>query len=565
MRLALSHAGAWTVRASGAGYCVLTKRGARLPVQVLPADQGVIVGDLFRRAVLDAPVEVSSLPRRDVRTTAQALIDDAWGRYVALFPEPASGRPAVLRSPGGALEVLTWRAGRLTFVASQLEDVPVELPDDFAVDWRRLGDLLRDNSQVGGALALSGVEALEPGVLRMQEAGRAEDIVLWRPDHFAHGRAGIASALEDIRRIVEGCVAAHARQSGRMVAEISGGLDSAIVASSLVRAPAGQVVAWVNHHALDRQGDERPYARAVAGFLQVPLTELPLGAGAFDLDVLASFARGARPSLTGLDQAYDRATADMAARVGASTVLTGQGGDTVFFQIPTPLIVADHLRREGWRGLHGPVTADIARWTKRSAWSVLRVAAAALAGGSTGLQARSPPAFLARELRAAKRPIDLETLGDVPPAKRRQLQGLFNTRLFQGACARSREVDLIHPLLSQPIVEFMLGLSSVDLTRGGRDRALVREAFAGCLPQQVIGRRSKGVLSTHYERVLAKSLPQVRPFLLDGRLAQAGLVDRSRLEAMLTAEHLLWRGAAAPIMRLAAIEAWTRHWAVGKA
>ena len=69
-----------------------------------------------------------------------------------------------------------------------------------------------------------------------------------------------------------------------------------------------------------------------------------------------TLASGLRPALQGVDPAYDRHAAGRLAALGADGLLTGQGGDSVFFQAPDPLVAADRFRRL----IHRPRQSDSA-------------------------------------------------------------------------------------------------------------------------------------------------------------------------------------------------------------
>lgn len=73
----------------------------------------------------------------------------------------------------------------------------------------------------------------------------------------------------------------------------------------------------------------------------------------------------------------------MAGRLKAASatgLLTGQGGDAVFFQAPDPRVVVERRRRRrrrrrrGWRGLEPGYWAEVGRWTRHSVWTVARLA-----------------------------------------------------------------------------------------------------------------------------------------------------------------------------------------------
>ena len=151
-------------------------------------------------------------------------------------------------------------------------------------------------------------------------------------------------------------------------------------------------------------------------------------------------------------------------------------------------------------------------------------------------------------------------VADLPPAKRSHIAQLAQKLAIHIENRRSRVSEVIHPLICQPMMERWLAIPADDLTLGGRDRGLARKLFAGRLPPAIAQRRGKGELTGYYGRGVAASLPWARPYLLDGRLAAEGLIDRGRFEAVLTAEHQIWRGEAYLVLCTLTVEAWVRRW-----
>ena len=529
----------WSVQAPAPGLLVARAQGKRAALN--PQPWGVVIGELFGGAMR---------ARGNSREQAARLLDGAWGGYVAMICDARSGDWSVLRDPSGALDAVIWRRDGAVLIAGDLPDwIAPWLPDDLAIDWPALAGLLADPVRVSGRIALRGLTGLAPGELWSPEGAR----LLWSPAKAARRAATPApEAMLALPSLVDEVVGAMAGE--RVLIELSGGLDSAIVASAL-RSLGKPPVCALNYHADDPGADERGYAQMVADRLGFELTPVSMGAPALDLGGLAMRARGPRPPFNALDQQHE---ADVSARCEAlriDTLLTGQGGDHVFFQAPSALIAADAAR-------HGPqMLAVLSRRLGCSAWSII---AEAWKARFASAPARPMPAYLTGQawtegLRGEGHPwlLDLDGLA---PAKRLQAASLAGALSLVGASRRGEVAQLRHPLLSQPVMEACLRINVGDLTAGGHDRALARAAFASRLPAPIIARQGKGRLTAHYGRAIAAGLGELSPLLVEGRLAAQGLLDREVLARMLSVEHLAWRGGFGAILSLVAVELWVRAW-----
>lgn len=116
--------------------------------------------------------------------------------------------------------------------------------------------------------------------------------------------------------------------------------------------------------------------------------------------------------------------------------------------------------------------------------------------------------------------------------------------------------ELVHPLMSQPLLELSLQLPTYVLTRGGYGRALARAAFADRIPAEIASRRSKGGTEQHAASVLNQSLPLVRNLLLDGELVRRGLLDRQRVESTLAGRPSTNGAYVTEVHSCFAVEAW---------
>ncbi len=539
VRRRLSRAG-WSRKSHDPFIQVFAPTGGRLEAARGLDGHGVLIGEVYDgEGQALSPRARSALGcRRLDAAHARAVCADYWGRY--LLVRRVDGDVAVLRDPSGALDCVVWRKAGVTLISTTAAAViDPWLPDGIALEWDAVAALVGRPGEHRHRLALTGLQAVAGGELRTIGEGVNRATQIWRPADLYRNRA--SRPPPDLRGAVERSVRALAGDR-RWIAEVSGGLDSAIVAGVLTADQRRNVAAWVNHYVDQPEGDERAYARAVAGRHGFTLTELRRDGLRLDADRLAACAETFRPAANDIDPDYNDDIADRIEAMGAWGSLTGQGGDAVFFQMPSLLIALDEICERRGRA-RGAVLHRLARWLRRSMW----------------------PTALARDWReevghrASWDHPWLDDLASVPPAKAIQMSALAFCQTFQGPALRSRLGPCVNPLLSQPVMEAGLAISTVDLTWGGRDRAAARAAFADVLPASILDRRSKGELGAYYGGAVAAHLAFLRDYLLGGALAEAGLIDPG-LEDRLTRDALLWRGGHSQLLSLALTEAWVRRW-----
>ncbi|MFT4250954.1 MAG: asparagine synthase C-terminal domain-containing protein [Caulobacter sp.] len=569
---AMAHAlvadGQW--RLAYSAFCVrVFVKGARAPaVQVLARRGGVVLGEVYDTettlAGVPRPFDLSVLAGARPEDAAQVLTRCAWGRYVAVLTTlrgSTAEPPMVYRDPLGGLECVTWTRDDVTLVSSQIPTAGRHAPAGLGLDWDRIEALVGDIALSSDELCLTGVQAVGPGVLRHGPGGR-QALRLWRPrDHV--GKA-VRALPKDLAACVEGCVRALVQTRSRVVAEVSGGLDSAIVAGVL-RAADAPVAAVTHHYWATPEGDERVYARAVADGLGVELTAVARGELRYSPETLMRCAGGPRPPFNAQDPDYDDDMAQRLVAVGAQALLTGHGGDAVFYQMPTEALAREILAdlvRGGWASRSGRARAVVglegaARRMRMSVWKLGLMALGRRAADPPGL---AGPSFLARPQDLSRRHPWQRDLRGVSGAKRIQIQALVNTQALFGDSLRGRVADLIHPLLCQPVVELCLGVPANVLAVGDHDRPFARAAFADRLPAIVRDRQGKGDITQVFSRSLAGSLDVLAPFLLEGALVRQGVLDAARLAPLLDPQVIQWRDVTGELMRVIFIEAWVRAW-----
>lgn len=528
----------WTQCWSVADLTVLTAPGKRVAVSMV-GSRHFLIGDWHPGGARSLSALVGLNPQ--ALDLARAVVSGGWGKYVFVWRDH-DGILHALRDPSGAIDCIHWRRDGLGVITDQWpEEADVLLPREVAVDWQGLSRMVDQPQYSVRHVALTGLETLDAGCL-VRPGPQTSCQTIWRPAAFYGGQ--YAPEPEALREVVDQTVATLTGGCPSVVAELSGGLDSAIAVGSLHAAGRTAGFSLVNYYGPWIEGDERLYARPMAQRLGVSLDEVAKPLEAVPADALARLGLGPRPALQGVDTTYD---ADMAERLSSreAVSLTGQGGDAVFFQQATPWIARDRFQRRDPGALDPFWLSSLGRWTRRSAWAVAAVAV------------REPAV-----------PVDeadddhpwLGGLAGIPPAKRMQIRQLANCQVFWRDCLRARAAPLVHPFLTQPVMEHCLAIPVDILTKGARDRGLAREAFGDRLPDAIRNRRNKGDLTRYYGRINQLSLPMLRDHLLDGCLATQGVLDKGDLAEVLTDERLIWDGQHNRIMLPAVLESWARNW-----
>ncbi|MEO6279849.1 asparagine synthase-related protein [Roseateles sp.] len=570
---------AWDAALARPGLQVFTTGSASGVNSVHPllGGMGVVLGKLFRRSDLDAtPVRHFHLggaeATRIVDSGGRALVADFWGRYVA-FIQTASGSTAVLRDRSGTLPCFRIVREGVSIVFSWLEDAlrllaPAALP---AVNWDALLAQLAHGLLGGRETALEGVTEVLAGEWRDLHTDKstllwsAVDIALCGTGHAGEADLGADEATRQLGRAVRSCTRAWAACYDTVLLRLSGGVDSSIVLSCLAPGAVAADVMALNYYSPGSDSDERHYARLSAARVGRDLLEREREGG-FKVDRVLSIARmpAPVPYVGWMNASTD---ASVAAAYGAPALFTGAGGDPLFYEFPRWWPAADYLARNGMNTGFAAAAMDAARLGRLSVWRT-----ALLAFKETlrpDLSARSQGGFeglLAPEVRQGKTSAQrfahpgLASATDLPIGKYMQTVSLMHPLGYYDPFEQAAAPELVNPLLSQPLVELCLRLPTYLLTQGGRGRALARRAFAADLPSQVINRRSKGGMEEHIKAVLAANIETIKGMLLEGQLSARGLLDRGKVEELLSGRPTKLIGAVSEIHGLVAVEAWLARW-----
>jgi asparagine synthase (glutamine-hydrolysing) len=564
--------GGWSRAYSSAGFNVYTvgcQQGVN-DVYVLPSHAGIVLGRLFRRNDLaltrTGDIELSDQEGDSiVQTDGRALVDRFWGRWIAFMPS-RTGTGHVLRDPTGTLPCYRMEIEGVCVVFSWLEDLfdLMELPVP-AVNWDAVGAVLVYGRLGARETGLHGVTQILPGELTSLTPSGSPSRALWRAVDVARSPMDPEPELaaEMLRDATTQCARAWMACYDDIVLRLSGGVDSAILLGSFFTTTPTARITCLNYFSAGSDSDERSYARLAAARANCPLVERHRDAD-FHLNEVINPALTPNPGNHIGRLGSDRIDAEVARSVGADVLFTGAGGDQLFEEVRCSWPAADYLQLRGIdRGFLAAVL-DAARLGHVSFWQCLAMAfrhrfsrRSSLSGAGRYL-ALVPQDAINAALQESPRFVHPGLLegNDLPIGKLMQLRALICPFDYYNPFAPETSPELVHPLMSQPLLEVSLKLPTYLLTQGGRPRGLARHAFSDRLPPEIATRQSKGGTEEHITDVLQRSMPLARSLLLEGQMVRRGLLDRERVETALARRPARNDAYVSEVHACIAVEAW---------
>ncbi|KQV54657.1 MULTISPECIES: asparagine synthase-related protein [unclassified Caulobacter] len=538
----------------GDGFIVVANTAPRVR---LGEGRGGVFGDLFARrdhhriaSMTDADGEAI------VRSKGERLVREYWGDYLGVIAGEG-GLVRLVRAPFAALTIYLVDLGDTWIAATDvglLIDAGLLSP---RIDWSFVAHFLAYPFHRSRRTGFLGVTEVTSGArLTLRPGRRPVEESLWSPwDYVRPMVPNDAAAM--LEREVRACVRTCVEGRRQVLLELSGGLDSSILAASLWDTPT-QVIC-VNMISPSPDGDERLFARAVTERLGLPLQEIALSPR--DLDLVAPpKLRRPRPSAHALLGAWDEALTVQASELGVDAFVSGGGGDNVFFNTHGSGPAADALRG-GAIGTWSTAVKDLARLHGCSVWKAARLSIRRALTPAT-LTWRSDTRFLAGPATAILLEDHpwLDPPAGVLPGKIDHVRGLMAVQNYLDGFPRASQAPILTPLLSLPIVELCLSIPSWTWIGGGQDRAVARQAFKARLPAIVIDRRAKGNLSGFAGPAFEAARPKLAEHLLGGRLDQAGLIDTASIRRALEETGPPKGSDFFRVLQIADVESWARSW-----
>ena len=471
--------------------------------------------------------------------------------------------------------------GSSLLIASEVRELLAMLDRQPEPDPVVLAHWLMLTGPKAGTTLFAGVRSVQAGHALEVAPGRCRSRRYWSPGGQEPLVGSRVEQAEALRGTLELAVKRRYRNPGDTAVLLSGGLDSSTVAAFAVQ--NGQLAAYSAVFPEHPGMDESALIDQTTSRLGLGTTRVVVRGGSAIGGAL-SYTRAWKVPPTSPNLFFWTPLLAQAGADGIAVMLDGEGGDELFGF--APYLVADKLRSGRFgnalalaRSWPGETTRPSVKLTwfrmRRAGFEALMPPALhRMSRRRRGLRAYAPgwlpsqlaeqwlrsetSAFAWKELRGPRWQafmIDTVTRGPGPSV------------VYEQSRRRSRLAGIraAHPLVDPDVIEVVLRLDPQLNFDPRFNRALLRDAMAGLLPDEVRLRRGKSNFDALFHELLAGPDLQMVDELLDPRQARLGMyVDVARLHRELfTGEPRLhpegltqW---ATRVWRLVTAELWLRE------
>jgi asparagine synthase (glutamine-hydrolysing) len=323
-------------------------------VYQLGREGGVVLGKVFsRERVADCGPGEFTFAKREIerlqRSEGRHLVDEYWGRYVAMIKEDRGPRVWILRDPTGAVPCFISEFRGISVICSHVDDCAMLGLVRSSINWDHVAAYLWFDHLVTEDTGLENVRQVQAGECVEIRSDGTNASYYWRPDRI-HDRRTVENrehAKEELSCVIQDCVGAWASCYGSILHELSGGLDSAIVLGCLSRMPGSRNILCENYFTKDAEGDERVFARQAARLAEVELIETAIPSSDRSIESMFESTRCATPAHLVFVPETQSVREQVVKEHQIEAVFSGRGGDHFFQRYKTPHICGG-IRLASW-------------------------------------------------------------------------------------------------------------------------------------------------------------------------------------------------------------------------
>lgn len=553
---ALRDIGMEVILSAGALRLFISKETPTLSVP----GHGLLIGRLFCKDGQHVTAEKLSSGLAGQQDFESHILRNYWGQYLlVVFKENDEEQPTILRDPSGSIPCVYSTEGRTTFITSSISLATRVRLCSKAIDYQFIAHSLSFPYLRTGRTSFLDVQELLPGCALTLGRSEAQLRMAWSPWNFVAKDTRYKDPREataSIRNAVKTVVRTLAQVDGSCLLELSGGLDSSIVATCLREVDA-QVICCTMVTPVAGT-DERHYAMQMAERLGRPLqsVEIRFENARFDFSPPVD---SVAPGIGVLQYAINDVMKAAGMRNGVTNFYSGGGGDTIFCYLKGASPAADAFNERG-------IAAGLAAIRNLS---TLHQCTMWKAGKLTLKKLMRGPNFPWKAdrsyLNPYKAPVTPErhpwfdSPSDILLGDREKVWTLIGSHSFGDGALRDVGGCTRYPLLAQPVVEACLRVPTWMWITEGRNRYIARAAFADELPDDILYRRSKGTYINYSGAIFARNKTIMRDFLMDGHLNSHDLLDSNSLLTFFRKDPRPRDWSFLRIFDLCMVENWVRH------
>lgn len=525
---------------------------------------GVIIGAIFLRGSSKA---LDRLPGDapdcgDAEKLAAWLLRECWGAYVVILFGRHKDRTQIMLDPSGLLSAYHTKTDTHLLIVSHPDLIEKASRKRPQPSWPNIRSHLAWPDLRQRGTCLNGVYEFGGGELTTLDQAHEVRERLWSPAGFMpvpDGRS-LDDVAHELRVLTANVVEAWANLLGPVLVAASGGVDSSMVCAALARARLPFDCATLA--TADPSGDESTYVKLLAEHFGVrSVTHI------YDvcrIDPLQSVSAGlARPSRKPFMGARDAALLEAVRSVNAKVLFDGNGGDNLFCFLHSAAPIVDRLLCEGLTQGSAATFIDMCRLTDCGVPTMTRAVLRRFFRKERLAVWAPDLRLLVQEFLKLEQPDPLTAWFDVDVGRHKgKAEHLALILKSQNKLNGLAAVGLprFSPLMSQPLVEYCLGVPSWIWCSGGINRAPARAAFAADLPRDILARTSKAGPDSFIWQLFEKYRPIYRELLLDGLLLRHGLLDRAAVVRAFeigsgSGDERIYR-----LLDLVEAENWARSW-----
>lgn len=359
------------------------------------------------------------------------------------------------------------------------------------------------------------VRRVLPGEFLVADASGVATHRFWQP-RFG-GRVGLAEQSDDaLRDTLEDAVRIHLRSDVPVGVLLSAGLDSSTIAGLAARVGTNFTAiaaGYSGSHAVD----ERPWARSTAKEFGLAFLEVESDVADFGsyFDTLVRYCDEPVGDIAAMAQwsLYGRAR-----DLGFKVLLSGVGGDEVFFGYPTWNELGHEFENDGGGAAgHARVVAE--RFAVGHGAPARRVMSGALLAAATDADS----AFRG-------------FLDGVQRGPDEMARVLFGSYLVHNGCqladklGMGRSVEVRVPLLDHRLVEDVFALPQARRFEEGKTKPLLRRLVSDLLPAELLALSKRGFAPP--QSFIVELVNRRIETVFDGQLARSGWLDTRALRTL---------------------------------